>query len=172
MAATREQSCLKLTFVSLSIIAERLSAKQLIVQCGLKSQLAYIYMCATSVTLRNAIKSLVTFRIRVVTTAVTKRLRPRGHPGGRGQALRLRSLYVLLLCRYVPYTCCYYSCNQTLPAPGAPRGASGCSRWRPDELHGCRLCTSDARRNSDLDKSITSFYTGRLTTAPTRLQFV
>ena len=81
MAATREQSCLKLTFVSLSIIAERLSAKQLIVQCGLKSQLAYIYMCATSVTLRNAIKSPVTFRIRVVTTAVTKRFRPRGHPG-------------------------------------------------------------------------------------------
>ena len=54
------------------------------------------YMCATSVTLRNAIKSPVTFlntryyyvctfRIRAVTTAVTKRFRPRGHPGG-GQA--------------------------------------------------------------------------------------
>ena len=76
---------------------------------------------------------------------------------------RLRSLYVLLLCLYVPYTCCYYSCNETLPAPGAPRGASACSRWRPDELHGCRLCTSDARRI----RSITSFHPGRLTTAPT-----
>ena len=83
-----------------------------------------------------------------------------------------RSLYVLLLCMYVPYTCCYYSCNETLPAPGASRGASTCSRWRPDELHGCRLCTSDARRIRDLDKSITSFYPGRLTTAPTRLEFV
>ena len=51
-------------------------------QCGLKSQLAYIYiyiyMCATSVTLRNAIKSLVTFLIRVITMSV-------------------RSVYVLLL---------------------------------------------------------------------------
>ena len=65
-------------------IAERLSARQLIVQCGLKSQLAYIYiyiyiyMCATSVTLRNAIKSLATFLIRVITMSV-------------------RSVYVLLL---------------------------------------------------------------------------
>ena len=53
-------------------------------QCGLKSQLAYIYiyiyiyMCATSVTLRNAIKSPVTFLIRVITMSV-------------------RSVYVLLL---------------------------------------------------------------------------
>ena len=49
-------------------------------QCGLKSQLAYtyIYMCATSVTLRNAIKSPVTFLIRVITISV-------------------RSVYVLLL---------------------------------------------------------------------------
>ena len=62
------------------VIAERLSARQLIVQCGLKSQLAYIYiyMCATSVTLRNAIKSPVTFLIRVITMSV-------------------RSVYVLLL---------------------------------------------------------------------------
>ena len=64
------------------IIAERLSARQLIMQYGLKSQLAYIYiyiyMCATSVTLRNAIKSPVTFLIRVITTSV-------------------RSVYVLLL---------------------------------------------------------------------------
>ena len=60
------------------IVAERLSARQLIVQCGLKSQLAYIYMCTTSVTLRNAIKSPVTFLIRVITTSV-------------------RSVYVLLL---------------------------------------------------------------------------
>ena len=112
-------------------------------QCGLKSKLEfiYIYICATSVTLRNAIKS------------------------------RLCTLYVLVLCLNVPYTCCYYSCNKTLPVPGAPRGASECSRWRPDELHGCRLCTSDARRIRDLDKSITSFYPGRLTTAPTRLEF-
>ena len=85
--------------------------------------------------------------------------------------LRLRSLYVLLLCLYVPYTCCYYSCDETLPAPGAPRGASACSRWRPDELHGCRLCTSDARRmkSGQIDHF---FYPGRLTTAPTRLEFV
>ena len=62
------------------IIAERLSARQLIVQCGLKSQLAYvyIYMCATSVTLRNAIKSPVTFLMRVISMSV-------------------RSVYVLLL---------------------------------------------------------------------------
>ena len=60
------------------IIAERLSARQLIVQCGLKSQLAHIYMCATSITLRNAIKSPVTFLIRVITMSV-------------------RSVYVLLL---------------------------------------------------------------------------
>ena len=43
-------------------------------QCGLKSQLAYIYiyiyMCATSVTLRNAIKSPVTFLIRVISMSV------------------------------------------------------------------------------------------------------
>ena len=39
-------------------------------QCGLKSQLAYIYMYATSVTLRNAIKSPVTFLIRVITMSV------------------------------------------------------------------------------------------------------
>ena len=125
-----------------AIIAERLSARQLIVQCGLKSQLAYIYIyiCASRL--------------------------------GMQLNLRLRSLYVLLLCLYVPYTRCYYSCDETLPAPGAPRGASACSRWRPDELHGCRLCTSDARRIRDLDKSITSFYPGRLTTAPTRLEFV
>ena len=127
------------------IIAERLSARQLIVQCGLKSQLAYIYI--------------------YICAQLPSRL-------GMQLNLRLRSLYALLLCLYVPYTSCYYSCNETLPAPGAPRGASACSRWRPDELHGCRLCTSDARRNSDLDKSITSFYPGRLTTAPTRLEFV
>ena len=48
--------------------------------------------------------------------------------------LRLRSLCVLLLCLCVPYACCYYSCNETLPAPGAPWGASACY---PDELHGC-----------------------------------
>ena len=41
-------------------------------QCGLKSQVAliYIYMCATSVTLRNAIKSQVTFLTRVITMSV------------------------------------------------------------------------------------------------------
>ena len=127
----------------LAFIAERLSARQLIVQCGLKSQLAYIYI--------------------YICAQLPSRL-------GMQLNLRLRSLYmyVLLLCLYVPYTCCYYSCNVTLPAPGR----SACSRWRPDELHGCRLCTSDARRIRDLDKSITSFYPGRLTTAPTRLEFV
>ena len=130
-----------------SMIAERLSAKQLIVQCGLKSQLAYIYIYI------------------YICAQLPSRL-------GMQLNLRLRSLYVLLLCLYVPYTCCYYSCNETLPAPGLSRGGSACSRWRPDELHGCRLCTSDTRRIRDLDKSITSFYPGRLTTAPTRLEFV
>ena len=42
----------------------------IIVQCGLKSQQAYIYIYATSVTLRNAIKSPVTFLIRVITMSV------------------------------------------------------------------------------------------------------
>ena len=60
--------------VLIKVIAERLSARPLIVQCGLKSQLAYIYiniyMCATSVTLRNAIKSPVTFLICVITMSV------------------------------------------------------------------------------------------------------
>ena len=64
-------------------------------------------------------------------------------------------------------------------------GISACSRWHPDQLHGCRLCTSGARRIRDLDKSITSvyqepitrvmgscFYSDRLTTAPTRIEFV
>ena len=150
-------------------------------QCGLKSQLAYIYI--------------------YICAQLPSRL-------GMQLNLRLRSLYVLLLCLYVPYTCRYYSCNETHPAPGA----STCSRWRPDELHGCCLYTSDARRIRDLDKSITSFYLasypgllsqlfsqpwkkrvffhgcekscerrpgyeatfypGRLTTAPTRLEFV
>ena len=67
-----------------SIIAERLSARQLIVQCGLKSQLVYIYMCATSVTLYvpyTCYYYVCTFRTRVVTTAVAKRFRPRGPPG-------------------------------------------------------------------------------------------
>ena len=114
--------------ISTFVIAECLSVRQLIVQCRLKSQLAYIYICAQL-------------------------------PSRLGN-LRLRSLYALLLCLYVPYTCCYYSCNETHPA----RGASTCSRWRPDQLHGCRLCTSDARRIRDLDKLITSFYPGRLTT--------
>ena len=61
-------------------IAERLSARQLIVQCGLKSQLAYIYICmgATSITLRNAIESQVTFLIHVITTSVTEHFGPRG----------------------------------------------------------------------------------------------
>ena len=67
----------------------------LIVQCGLKSQLAYIiYVCTISVTLRNAIISPVTFLIRVITMSVRS------------------------------YTRCYYGCNETHPAPRAPRGAS------------------------------------------------
>ena len=62
------------------VFAERLSARQLIVQCGLKSKLAYIYIyiCATSVTLRNAIKSPVMYLICVSTMSE-------------------RSVYVLLL---------------------------------------------------------------------------
>ena len=129
------------------IIAERLSARQLIVQCGLKSQLAYIYTYI------------------YICAQLPSRL-------GMQLNLRLRSYYALLLCLYVPYTCCFYICNEMLPAPGATRGASTHSRWRPDKLHGCRLCTSDARNLRDLDKSITSFYPGRLTTAPPRLEFV
>ena len=38
---------------------------------------------------------------------------------------------------------------------------STCSRWHSDQLHGCRLCISDARRVRDRDKLITSFYPGR-----------
>ena len=38
------------------------------------------------------------------------------------------------------------------------------------QSHGCRLCTFGARRTRDQDKSFTSFYPGRLTTAPTRLE--
>ena len=33
-----------LPYISVCMIAERLSARQLIVQCGLKSQLSYIYI--------------------------------------------------------------------------------------------------------------------------------
>ena len=99
-------------------------------------------MCATSVKLRNAIKSPVTFLIRVITMSV-------------------RSVYTLLL-----------HLKRNASGPGDPGGASTCSKWRPDELYGCRLYTSDARKIRDLDKSITSFYPGRLTTAPTRLAFV
>ena len=78
---------------------------------------------------------------------------------------RLRSLYVLLLCLYVLYT-------TSVTERFQPHGASTCSRWRPDQLriHGCRLCTSGARKIRDLDKSITSFYPGRLTAAPTQLE--
>ena len=39
-------------------------------------------------------------------------------------------------------------------------------------VHGCHLCTSGTRMIRDQDKSIISFYPGRLTTAPTRLEFV
>ena len=62
---------LLVTFLA-NIIAERLSARQLIVQCGLKSQLAYyIYIYVRNfVTLRNAIKSPLTFLIRVITMSV------------------------------------------------------------------------------------------------------
>ena len=42
--------------------------------------------------------------------------------------VRLRSLYVLLLCLYVPYTCYYYICNGTLPAPGGGGGGGGQTR--------------------------------------------
>ena len=41
--------------------------------------------------------------------------------------LRLRFLYMLLLCLYVPYTCCYYICNETLLAPGPPGGGGWAS---------------------------------------------
>ena len=51
-------------------------------QCIWQTTLAYIHlcMCATSVTLRNAIESQVTFRIRVITMSVTELFGPRGQP--------------------------------------------------------------------------------------------
>ena len=69
-------------------------------QCGLKSQLAYIY--------------IYIYIYIYMCAQLPSRL-------GMQLNLRLRSLYVLLLCLYVPYTRCYYSCNETLPAPGGKR---------------------------------------------------
>ena len=75
-------------------------------------------MCATSVTLRSAFElDIAPFRLSSVN-------------------LRLRFLYVLLLCLYVPYTCCYYGCNETLPAPGHPGGQA---RVLDGVLMKCRL---------------------------------
>ena len=65
-------------------------------QCGLKSQLAYIYRFVCAQLPSRLGKSRVTFLIRVnyyvcmfriciFTTSVTERFRPRGPPGGRGR---------------------------------------------------------------------------------------
>ena len=55
--------------------------RQLILPCGLKSQLAYIYMLfATSVMLMNANKSQVTFRVYVY-IYVCNAFGHGGHPG-------------------------------------------------------------------------------------------
>ena len=61
-----------------------------------------------------------------------------------------------------------YVCN----AFGGYPGGKHVFKMVSYQLHGCRLCTSGARRVGDLYKSINSFYPGRLTTAPTQLEFV
>ena len=68
------------------------------------------------------------------------------------------------------YVYIYISMSVTLSAPGGGGGGGGKHMFKMAfyQLHGCRLCTSGARRIRDQDKSITSFYPGRLTTAPTR----
>ena len=143
------QNCVGLTSChAMYIIAERLSVRQLIVQCGLKSQLACIYIY-----------------IYIICVQLPSRL-------GMQLNLRLRSLYIRVITTW--YVCIRVVTTSVTKRiwPQDPRGACTCSRWRPDELRGCRLCSSDARRIRDLDKLITSFYPGRLTTAPTRLEFV
>ena len=75
-----------------TIIAERLSARQLIVQCGLQIS-AYIYifiyvcMCPNSVMLRNAIESQVIFRTLYVYIYVCNSF----GPGGRKHVLKMAS---------------------------------------------------------------------------------
>ena len=66
-----------------------------------------------------------------------------------------------------------YVCNAF--GPGGHPGGGGRKhlfKMASYQLHGCHLCTSGTRRSIDLEKSITSFYPGRLTTAPTRSEFV
>ena len=62
----------------------------------------------------------------------------------------------------------YIYMSVTLSAPGGKHVFKMASY----QLHGCHLCTSGVRRIRDQDKSMTSFCPGRLTTAPTRLEFV
>ena len=69
------------------------------------------------------------------------------------------------------YICVYiYACNAF--GPGGYPGGKHVFKMASYQLHRRRLCTSGAQRSRDLEKSITSFYPGRLTTAPTRLEFV
>ena len=86
-------------------------------QCELKSQLAYIYICAQlpsrlGMQLNLRLHSLY---VLLLCLYVPSRL-------GMQLNLRLHSLYVLLLCLYVLSVCYYYICNGTLPAPGTTRG--------------------------------------------------
>ena len=64
------------------------------------------------------------------------------------------------VCIYIIYI---YVCNAF--GPGGGHGM--CSRWRPNQIHGCHLCTSGTRKIRVLDKLITLFYPGRLTADPT-----
>ena len=64
-----------------------------------------------------------------------------------------------------------------LPAPGAPGGGGGGggggqARVQDGVLTSCMDAAFVLLTPEGLDKSITSFYPGRLTTAPTRLEFV
>ena len=57
-----------------------------------------------------------------------------------------------------------YVCNAFMLPPGGHSTACVQDDTASDQLiHGCRLCASSVRRIGDLDKSITSFYPGRLT---------
>ena len=61
----------------------------------------------------------------------------------------------------------YISMSVTLSAP-ADKYVFNMASY---QLHGGLLCTSGAQRIRDQDKSITSFYPGRLIIAPTQLVF-
>ena len=58
-------------------------------------------------------------------------------------------------------------CPSCFGPPRAPRDP----RWRPWQLYACRLQTRSTRRVSDLDKSVTKLYQGRLTVAARLVEF-